>query len=1188
MKRMKTGLLSAMLLFALALSGWEADMLGKKLVRHNKTGSILDENRKTVLNFSTVPADDFGLVKTTLENGEWTLDTREFFKKNNTGYVLVFWQGLRTADFVLPEPGKSFSEKVNTAEIVATTGTPALQFFGRTAKSDFYAKNQRTETPAEGGLMRIVNVNSALASDTKQCSLRQVFARGGVYRIRSAKFYVQEPEKIKAREQNLLVNGHAEQKLMYNPRTRFEYQQYAHNGKHLDWFGKEFVEGKNKKVLLDSSEKHSGKYSFRIEWDAASNTYAPYIQFAPVPVKPQAPVCMSAWIKAEKPAVATLRLFTSGGTAVVKTIQVDTQWKRYEMYLPQWGEKTPGVSVSDRILTEQGTEFNLACPAVGLNSAGKIWVDDVVYFFGGRTKDQPLEKVYLSGKLDHDVSYYFTGEPVLLNLHFNHLSDKELSGELSYEIRDFEGKTLLRKDAGKISLKANEDLDKELTVTLPEHLRGAFNIVVEFKAEGKTYPANFYAGVLEKNTNLSPRIGLELAPHQNTKYAIPYYKDFRIGFTRICWQPDPMHKEQFQVASEFGAAGIKVILASGAQIVKNPETYLPILKENVRKYKGLIEIYESTNESNLIPYITPEKDVEGMRLLRETVKSIDPAAKIAGPASCHTDLPWTESVLAKGGAKYLDIITEHPYRNSPEYPDLALEMQNWRKVIDRYKPGMPHYSSEAGRCQESVLPGNMIDDFTRQQTSLDIRNIIQAFAGGVERYVQFIFSAWQPGITYNVMFRGNGANNGTPVPGLTMYAMRALTDRLEDAKIERRVKFGSDYRCYIFDHGKKRTATFWKCDGAPAKITFSEDDAEKLAVYDFMGTRIPSNEFSVNQSPKYIDSTLSAAEFEQLLLKANISDSSQKKLDVACDPVSETAFGVKVRNLTGKPIDCTVTIETAGLVKGKNSVRITGIPGETEKIIPFELNSAKIDNVEKNVRISVQTPGSEKITAEAKLSALFVSRAPARLTIDGDLSDWPENAKAIRLDGKNVRWKAKSWGAKEDAVCADVRFAWDYDFLYFSAVVRKPDFFGAKDAKNLSKLFHFDSFQLGFDTMKNALPGEKSLGNDDFEYDLGEHDGKPLVYRRKSSAAVYDSLTKEVGAAKEVLFALKQYPDRTVYEAAFPRRAVSPFKLQPGSAMKTGVLLNLNNGKERVGYLELTDGLSDKYPAKWIDFILLP
>ena len=101
------------------------------------------------------------------------------------------------------------------------------------------------------------------------------------------------------------------------------------------------------------------------------------------------------------------------------------------------------------------------------------------------------------------------------------------------------------------------------------------------------------------------------------------------------------------------------------------------------KYKGLIEIYESTNESNLIPYITPEKDVEGMRLLRETVKSIDPAAKIAGPASCHTDLPWTESVLAKGGAKYLDIITEHPYRNSPEYPDLALEMQNWRKVIDR-------------------------------------------------------------------------------------------------------------------------------------------------------------------------------------------------------------------------------------------------------------------------------------------------------------------------------------------------------------------------------------------------------------------------------------------------------------------------------------------------------------------------
>lgn len=1187
---MKKILSLSLTLCAACLLAWDVSMQDKHVRRFEKGGSVVDKNNRTVLNFGTSPAQDFSLLKVEVADGEMTVDTRAFFEKNNKGYVLLFWQGIKQSEFVYPEEGKTFSEKVNTARVIASPGTPALQFFGNRKKGQFYAKVNETETKEKDGMVCITNTNARLPKDAAWCSLRQVFSKAGVFKIRSASLTTELPQKTKAVEKNLIFNGHAEQGGMYNPGVRFEYLEYAHNGEFRDWLGKRYVApGNDDAVALDSAEKHSGKYSFRIQWDGATNNWSPGISFAPVAVKPQTTVAMSAWIKAEKPTTVRMALATSGGTSISKAFRVDTEWKRYEMFIPSWGEPTPGLSVSPRILTEQGTEFNLACPAVGLAGAGKIWVDDVVYFFGGHTKDQPLNRIYLSGKLNHDNSYYFTGEPIKLDLHFNHLGKEGFTGNLSYEIRDFLGKTIATKTLGKRTFSPNEERDEAVTVIPPANLRGAFNIVVNLENGDEKHSAAFYAGILEKNNKLMPRIGVELGTNQNSRLIIPYYKDFRIGAARIFWEIEkPLAKENFEVARDFGRAGIKVILSSGSAIKANQEAYLKALKENLRKSIGLIEIYESTNESNLIPSFTPRNNADMIRLLHDTVKAIDPAAKIAGPASCHTDLPWTESVLAAGAWKYLDIVTEHPYRNSPEIPDYAQEIATWRKTIDKYKPGMPHHASEAGRCNESVMPGNMIDDFSRSQTALDIRNIIQAFAGGVERYMQFTLSAWHPGITYNVMFRGNLANNRTPVPGLTMYAIRALLDRLEDAKIERRVKFGSAYRCYIFDHGDKRTAVIWKWDGKPATLDFKKNDAQKLAFYDFMGSRIHANGMELNEFPVYIDSTLSAAEFEQLLLKANISDSSQKKLDIACDPVSETAFGVKVRNLTGKPIDCTVTIETAGLVKGKNSVRITGIPGETEKIIPFELNSAKIDNVEKNVRISVQTPGSEKITAEAKLSALFVTRAPARLTIDGDLSDWPENAKAIRLDGKNVRWKAKSWGAKEDAVCADIRFAWDYDFLYFSAVVRKPDIFGAKDAKNLSKLFHFDSFQLGFDTMKNALPGEKSLGNDDFEYDLGEHDGKPLVYRRKSSAAVYDSLTKEVGAAKEVLFALKQYPDRTVYEAAFPRRAVSPFKLQPGSAMKTGVLLNLNNGKERVGYLELTDGLSDKYPAKWIDFILLP
>ena len=90
---------------------------------------------------------------------------------------------------------------------------------------------------------------------------------------------------------------------------------------------------------------------------------------------------------------------------------------------------------------------------------------------------------------------------------------------------------------------------------------------------------------------------------------------------------------------------------------------------------------------------------------------------------------------------------------------------------------------------------------------------------------------------------------------------------------------------------------------------------------------------------------------------------------------------------------------------------------------------------------------------------------------------------------------------------------------------------------------------------------------------------------------MYDSLNKQQGLlpADEVPVAIRKYADRTVYEIAFPRRAVSPFKLMPYSVMRLGTLVNLNNGKERTGYLELTPGIGyRKMPGQWMDLVLLP
>ena len=1188
----KSILLFCAALFSLAAPAWEVDMQNKTLILKKDGGSVVDASKRSVLNFQTVPKTDFSLLKAELADKQFILDTRKFFEKNNKGYVLIFWQGLNISDFVFPAAGRVFSDKANIASLHCSEGTPGLQFFGsvKSKKGGFYSRTQVSEVKnaGNGGICKI-STETRLPADAAWVSLRQVFTRPGVYKISSAKLSVEKIRKAETADKNWIYNGSAEQGGMYNPMVRFEYNEWAHTGEYRDWLGKRFVYG-NKILAIDSKEKHSGKYSFCVGWDGADDSYAPGISFAPVPVKPRETVALSAWIKAEEPTIASLSLSLNGGTRVSRHISVGTEWNRYEMMVPSWGEKTPGVHVSPNILTVQGAEFNLIIPSVGLAKKGKIWIDDVVYCLGGPAKDWELEEVYLSGTLDRPAAYYFTGEPIRIDLAFNSLSERPLSGRLSYELRNFEGKKIAEKSLRELTLKPREDRNESIMVTLPPELRGAFNVVVTFQTAKSAHSANFYAGVIGKNAKLSPRVGIEYLSNQNTKLTIPYYLDFGIGAARISWNPfHPLTKDSFEVASDMADAGIKILFSVASPlIVLNPEKFDPVFKEKLKKFKGKFEFFESINEANLISGITPKRNVEAIRRLHDMVKAIDFAAKIAGPASCATDLPWTESVLALGGANYLDVVTEHPYRNSPESPDYAAEVRDWRKMINRYKKDMPHYASEAGRCQEPSLPGNLIDDFTRLQTARDIRNILQAFAGGVERYMQFAFCSWLPGITYNVIQKGSLANNGTPIPGPAMYAIRALNDRLGDAKIDRQVKFGYDYRCYIFDHGNKRTATVWKWNGEPVEMNFAKTDAAKFAAYDLMGSKIQSDTLTLNELPVYLESTLCSAEFETLLKRGDLQNRNSLKASMEISVIDEKSFAVNIRNLTSKSLSGTLSVETANVVKGDSVRPFSIVSGEGSQSIVFQLDKGKIGSEDKRVRLSLAVPGSKKIVSEQNLRSIFVARTPSRLNIDGDLADWPESAKALRLDKTNLRWKAPAWGENEDRVHADVRFAWDYDFLYFSAVVYKTEFNGAKGVKNRSRLFLFDSIQLGFDTIKNALPWQNRLGNDDFEYDLGELDGKPLVYRRKSSSGVYDSLTKPVGAAAEVLFSMKKYPDRAVYEAAFPRRSISPFKLRPGSSMRIGVLLNLNNGKTRVGYLELTDGVSSKNPALWMDMILQP
>ena len=289
-----------------------------------------------------------------------------------------------------------------------------------------------------------------------------------------------------------------------------------------------------------------------------------------------------------------------------------------------------------------------------------------------------------------------------------------------------------------------------------------------------------------------------------------------------------------------------------------------------------------------------------------------------------------------------------------------------------------------------------------------------------------------------------------------------------------------------------------------------------------------------------------------------------------------------------------VSIDTPSLLSGESAKTIASIDPEASARATFTLKRP-ISTAEQKIKVNASIPGTKETESlNADLRALIVKRTAKPIRIDGDLSDWPAAVSVVKLDKRNVDPKCKTarWGEKEDRIRADLRYAWDDNYLYTAVTVWKPDFHPLADRRDLTGAWRQDSIQICYDTLRNAKPFTTALKDDDFEYCLFQCAGQPVTTRRWASSAVHDSLGKNCGVVDplEVPFAVRKYSDRIVYEAAFSRRSVSPFKLRPYSTMRASLIVNVNNGQERVGFLELTPGIGQipKRPDQWMDLVLLP
>lgn len=114
--------------------------------------------------------------------------------------------------------------------------------------------------------------------------------------------------------------------------------------------------------------------------------------------------------------------------------------------------------------------------------------------------------------------------------------------------------------------------------------------------------------------------------------------------------------------------------------------------ELMNRYGQICRHWEVWNEPNIgfwQPKPNPEDYTNLLKTVYETVKKVDPKVTVVGVCTAGTDLRFIEEVLKRGGGKFMDAISVHPYRypRSPEATGFVDEMKRLKDLLDKYGVG---------------------------------------------------------------------------------------------------------------------------------------------------------------------------------------------------------------------------------------------------------------------------------------------------------------------------------------------------------------------------------------------------------------------------------------------------------------------------------------------------------------------
>ena len=558
-----------------------------------------------------------------------------------------------------------------------------------------------------------------------------------------------------------------------------------------------------------------------------------------------------------------------------------------------------------------------------------------------------------------------------------------------------------------------------------------------------------------------------------------------------------------------------------------------------------------------------------IRYLKAVVDGVrrgNPEAKIFQDAPCNMrpdgGIAETAKLLAncnKYGIKF-DIIAIHPYRFSPESPDLDSDAQTFFKAIKKcgYGDDVKVMWPELMHWGPLNIPqwGTVASTWGRVPATWPGWTVSYDIAETEKRTAAWRARTWLVALKYSdriiTATSGSNLNNFSFDENMTPYASQMVSNTLGnilgDSHFKKDIRFAPLVRAYVFEDAEKRpVAAVWchmeNVDNGYTDAPVAEADfgSSLESVIDLMNNKRAFTKgkfrFPVTSYPLFLrgkKGTLN--EMVKALEKAVIiSGEGISPVEASAVPVDNKNVQVKLKNF--------LTTDFKGVYNGKN----ISIPGSGELLIKSALPSKILRS---------------KVTKE-QVAATLKSSKGQTYNYDLAFEAFAAGKVADDVTFKNIDWNKLpavkfTRNCKKRETSGNYRVAWNKFGLFIQVEVKDGKFIH-NEYKNTASRWSNDCLQIYIDTMANARTRQfKGYDEDDYDYAVfpNSKGDSSIVWRNRSveqQLGLATAAPSDMTVAHDIPSSFSNVNGVLTYRVFFPAKYLLPAKMQSGWAIGLGL-----------------------------------